>query len=140
MSAVEVTNEPTPVNQHSNARWLGLAVCVVLMALVVSVTGGVVLLVQSYDGRIYPGVRIDDFDVGGMTPQQATAMIQQTNERTLAVFDAGTRKWFAPWPDTGITVNAVETVQQAYMIGRAGNPLERLRAWQSRQSLVFPRS
>ncbi len=97
----------------------------------------VVLFEQKYATLIYPGITIGSFNVGDMTPAEAEVSVQAHYDRMLGVINYGnSTKWFATWPALGIRVNAREAVQQAFNIGRQGNPQQRLAAWRSRATII----
>jgi hypothetical protein len=102
---------------------------------VLAIVGAVVAFEQSYAGRIYPDVMIEGFDVGGQTEAQAVAALQQNYDRSLVTFDAGNMKWFVPWREVGLSVDAAEAAAQAYRIGRTGSLDQRYQAWQARQPI-----
>jgi hypothetical protein len=134
MSVVEFNpNSTVTTRGHKVLRAWVIGLCIVLGVCAVAVIGAALVFEQYYADRIYPGVLIEGFDVGGQTPAQAATIIRQNYERSLVTFDAAGAKWFAPWRDVGITVNAAEAASQAYAIGRSGRLDERLRSWQNRQ-------
>jgi lipoprotein-anchoring transpeptidase ErfK/SrfK len=112
-----------------------IALVVLLVLLAGAAFAAYTLFEQRYADRIYPGISIDDFDVGDLSPQQAAVTVEQNYARSVAIFDSNGTKWFARWSDIGISVNAREAAQQAFAIGRAGRPDERYQAWQVRQPI-----
>jgi hypothetical protein len=134
MSAVEFNPDSTITSGgHKRVRGWVVGLCAVLGVCIVAAVGAALAFEQRFADRIYPGVMIEGFDVGGQTQEQASATLQQNYDRSLVTFDAGSVKWFAPWREVGITVNAREAAAQAFAIGRTGSVDQRFQAWQTRQ-------
>ena len=79
-------------------------------------------------GRIYPGVEIENVSLGGQTPEEARAKVEERARGTIKeVRFTGEREEFslsAERLDVGF--DARETVDRAYAVGREGGILERL--------------
>lgn len=76
----------------------------------------------SYNGRIYPGTRVNGYDVGGLSPTQAGAYLKERlpNPRYLEIstYDFHRRLNLAEYR---ATPNYVYAVKKAYMVGRGGS-------------------
>lgn len=75
-----------------------------------------------YTGRIYPGIRIDGTDVGGMTRDEAVAVLNAVQVTPQDAFDisvtVGNKVWHITNETVPVTRNIEETVDQALSIGR----------------------
>lgn len=75
-----------------------------------------------YTGRIYPGIRIDGYDISGMTRDEAVAVLNSTTETPKGSFDlsvtVGNKIWHITNDTVPVTRNIEETVDQALSIGR----------------------
>jgi L,D-transpeptidase catalytic domain/Putative peptidoglycan binding domain/LysM domain len=135
MSAVEATTRQANALPR-NRTWLLMTPVLIVILLALSGLAVAALFERRFADRIYPGIQIGNYDVGGMTEEEAAGVVQQYYARMLAVFDFQGTQWFAPWHDVGIIVNAREAALQAYMIARDGRPDMRLNAWQERQPIL----
>jgi vancomycin resistance protein YoaR len=84
---------------------------------------------QMYDGRIYPGVAVGGIDLSGLTPQQAMELLTQRLDfptRGKIAFQDGTNMWTTTPAELGLTLDAQNTAQAAYNLGRAGSLVTRL--------------
>jgi len=84
-----------------------------------------------YAGSIYPGVRVGDIQLGGMSRDRALetvgAVFKQRAGRTL-LLRAPDAQWQPTLAELGVGFDARAAVDAAYGVGRTGNPLERLGA------------
>jgi vancomycin resistance protein YoaR len=105
----------------------------------------------AYWGEIYPGVMIQEIDLGNLDPEKAqkklTAKIAQQAPQEITInFDNGYQVW--QWTITGQEINQqfnfAESIRAAYQIGRQGNLKQRveekLLAWQGKTSLPLQQS
>ena len=80
-----------------------------------------------YSDKIYPGVFIDNVDVGGMTREQAAKAVEAVNVKTDTTFDiivsVGNESWHVNSERVPISRNIAETVEKAWAAGR-GNTTE----------------
>jgi vancomycin resistance protein YoaR len=81
-------------------------------------------------GSIYPGVRVAGIDVGGLTPDTATARITTVfnyphNGRIL-LRDGG-KTWLVTPAELGVFFDPKESTQRAFAVGRSGSLIHRLR-------------
>lgn len=129
--------QPARTGRRGCARWLILAPLSLIALLAVSVVAAWLLFEREYATRIYPGIVIGNVEVGNLTPAEAASRVQRRYEaQNLVTFQFGEDKWFAPWREIGIRVRADEATRQAFNIGRAGRPDQRLQDWQNRQSVA----
>jgi vancomycin resistance protein YoaR len=98
------------------------------------ISGGYQLL---YAGRVFPGVSMAGLDLTSMTPEQATAAINQRITFPAGgriVFSDGDRVWVATPAELGMVFDAGASIQRAYAVGRQGGLLSnlagQLNAWQ----------
>ncbi|MBU0703256.1 MAG: VanW family protein [Chloroflexi bacterium] len=109
-------------------RILLVCICVFLTLLL-----GSVLTFEWYHAeRIYPGVRVQSVDVGGMRPGEATVALGRglgLNDPLLTLRGPD-RSWVVRPTDLGLWLDAQATLAPAYALGReyswAGNLLARL--------------
>jgi len=119
----------------------------------VSLAGGVALFLvflmvlsvafgRAYAGQVFPGITVAGVEVGGLSPEQAQALIAsrlQFPETGKVVLQDGERLWVTKPADLGLTLDAQTSAMAAYNLGRQGNPLNRLlmrfSAWYSGKDL-----
>ena len=105
--------------------WVALAAILIMGAV-----GGLIAFESSYDGRAYPGVRMQGTDLGGMTPEeifraaQSKATFFYSPILTLKI--TGRIVNMRP-ADFGVALDPAATAQRALDIGRQGDLLKRLR-------------
>ena len=77
----------------------------------------------------FPGVTIDGTDLGGMTMEEAQALIAQGQERTAQAFSlvvaSGERRWRITSQEVPVTFDAQTVLARAYAVGRTGTLEER---------------
>ncbi|MBI4212895.1 MAG: VanW family protein [Chloroflexi bacterium] len=115
---------PGPVEGRS---WLAPVFGVSALA---GVVGLAALVFQvAYADRIVSGVRVLGLDLGGQSLQAGKALLEasasQLGEQPVTL-RAGGREWQLPAAELGMRVDADAMVQQAYRIGRDGNPIQRV--------------
>lgn len=82
-----------------------------------------------YTDRIMAGVRVLGLDLGGQSPDSGRALLQASASQLsqqLVTLRAGGREWQLTASELGMRVDADQMVQEAYDIGRVGNPLQRV--------------
>ncbi len=120
------------------ARW-----SVRVLAILASATLALVILVlvsaslyrTAYNGRIYPGVSISGLNLSGFTAadaaRQLTAGIPYLNDGKI-VFTFQEKRWVASPQELGLGLNLIESVNDAYNVGRThdtlGNFLEQFQS------------
>ncbi len=128
-------------DQAEKYAWLlriVIAFIVILFVAGVLFTNYLIQQESSLDTQIYPNIYIDNLAVGRKTRQQAQQMIDKKysalnkvkvtvlfKEQPIATFSAS---------DLGLRINAEETVNKAYLIGRTSDLSARL--WQ-KSSTIF---
>lgn len=96
--------------------------------LVLSIAGSSVFFAL-FQNRIYPGIKIDGIEMGGLTPTQARQLLTQklsepaVYQVTLVVDDI---KLASSSAELGLYREYEQSLAQAYEIGRVGFPLKRL--------------
>jgi vancomycin resistance protein YoaR len=98
------------------------------------ISGGYQLL---YAGRVFPGITMAGVDLTSMTPQQATAALNQRLTYPTSgqiVFRYGDRVWVATPAELGMVFDPGTSILRAYDVGRQGglftNLAGQLNAWQ----------
>jgi vancomycin resistance protein YoaR len=103
----------------------------ILIAVTLTVLASIAFLASAhaavYRGKIYPGVRVETLDVGGMTPSDAARSIKRVfpsaGQIDLVYKD---RSWPIDLADLGAEVRAAHTAEQAFDAGRGGGLLNNL--------------
>jgi vancomycin resistance protein YoaR len=120
-----------------------------LFQVVIAMVGGITLFFilvllwiagynMAHAGRIYPGISVAGIAVDGMEPYEAAALlaaeVSYPHTGRIAFQDQG-EIWIARPVELGLSLDAAASAQQAYELGRSGNPLrrftEQLGAWYS---------
>jgi vancomycin resistance protein YoaR len=120
-----------------------------LLQVLAAILGGLVLFVAGmgaissgykliFSDRVFPGVMMAGVDLSSLTPEQASAALNQhlTYPKSgKIVFRDGNAVWVATPADLGMIFDAGTSVQRAYGLGRQGGLLTNLateiNAWQS---------
>ena len=103
-----------------------------LPVIFVLLTGGLLIVMLfatlsyqiSYLNRVYPGVRVAEMDVGGMTQAEVMTAIGNRAEEYLAqsvTILYGNEIWTFTGQQLGMRVDVVTTANAAYALGRKGN-------------------
>jgi lipoprotein-anchoring transpeptidase ErfK/SrfK len=113
---------PPKERTYKEPLWLDVALTLTAMALL---AGWVLMGVYAYyrlNGPIAPGVMVGQTEVGGMSIEQAAAVIDNdwNRERVLLVGD-GTNYWEANALEFGLWVDPNATARQAFDYGRGDN-------------------
>ncbi|MBX7234117.1 MAG: VanW family protein [Caldilineales bacterium] len=95
----------------------------------------------SYVGRIYPGVQALGVNLGGMTPERATAALTEAVGQYAPPpisLRYGDEVWELPAEEVGLRPDVNRLVRQAYLVGRTARLEENLRTqwatlWQGRR-------
>lgn len=106
------------------------------LTLVVAALAGLLLLVMGvvfgtqlrYAGRMYPGVRALDVSIGGQTVEEARATLEgrgsEMADRAITVGHQELR-WTVTGHHVGIRPNVDQVIEEAYALGRQGDPISR---------------
>lgn len=77
----------------------------------------------------FPGVTLDGTDLGGMTLQDAQALVSERQAQTAQAFSlvvaSGERRWRITSEEVPVTFDAQTVLQRAYAVGRTGTLEER---------------
>jgi len=87
------------------------------------------VVLAPYETRIYPNVYVLDVDLGGLTPDEASARLTEAlghYDAGLLALSDGERTWTVPWAEAGLRLDVGTTVQAAFAVGRADQGLENL--------------
>ena len=122
----------TPVRKKSNITLICL--CSVVAVLLLAIVAGMWFVLSGGldDGLILQNVTVAGVDVGGMTPEQATAALQQATALTYTQQDMevtlpDTVLTLSP-ADTGAKLDVAALVEAAYNHGRSGTRSENAQA------------
>ncbi|MDR3086192.1 MAG: VanW family protein [Christensenellaceae bacterium] len=84
---------------------------------------------SSAGGGFYPGVRIDDVDLGKMQRTEAASQLRAVNAPRLEAltlrFHFGERSWVIPPEQIAIRANIDALIEEAWALGREGNIFQR---------------
>jgi len=92
-----------------------------IFLLAIGVTSGGYQLL--FNGRVFPGISMAGVDLTNMTPEQATALLNQRLTYPTSgqvVFRYGDRVWVTTPAELGMVFDAGTSIQQAYNVGRQG--------------------
>jgi vancomycin resistance protein YoaR len=88
-----------------------------------------VLDLGSAGNGFYPGVRIDDVDLGKMQRTEAASQLRAVNAPRLEAltlrFSFGERSWVIPPEQISIRANTDALIEEAWALGREGNIFQR---------------
>ena len=83
--------------------------------------GGILAFEVKYWNKIYPGVKITDSDLGGMSRDEARELVRKKTENLeILVVRWGNNRWELPIGSLGVEYDIDETVEEATKIGRSG--------------------
>ncbi len=118
---------------YRRAAALALFSLLVAVGAAVTALGGWHL---AFWNRIYPGVRVAQVDLGGLTQTQAAARLRAAfpyPENARLTLTAAGHTWTVRPAEIGFAIDAVGTAQDAWQVGRRGTWLQRQaalwRAW-----------
>ena len=110
----------------------GLGAALVRFFLTLAYLAGIVLLAgcasvawfqMRYAGRIYPGVSVAGIPIGGLTPSEAEALLEEAYQYPESLWPTlvyGERRWKVAPADLGVRLDAADTAMRAYRLGRDG--------------------
>lgn len=112
---------------------VGLAI---MLALCIAAGAGAAAYPIVHNDRIYPGVSVRDVDVGGLTVEEATAVLVEglpDPAVQMMRLRLGEQVWQLSWADVGQRYDCAGTAQAAYQVARQGPWYEQVRlAWDVR--------
>ena len=80
---------------------------------------------EIFTDTIYPGVYIDDLQVGGMTREEAAAAVEALHRSVDRTFDigisVGNEVWHVTTERVPVSRNTAEIVEKAWALGRSGS-------------------
>lgn len=109
---------------HSVARWLLIAPSVSVVLLTLVLLSVAFLYQHTYSGRVFAGVNILGWDVGGMTPAEAETYLRgkmRYYEDAQLIFRDGNELWIATPKDLGAVLDSTSAVAEAYAVGRSSD-------------------
>ena len=116
---------PRPVRRsRRRLRMFLLGSGVMLFLLMVLAGAGLWHLDRTFEGRIYPNVAIQGFDLSQMTPTEAHAVLDQAYGNFLrhpVTITYNGRTWEPTAAEIGVSLNITQTVDAAYNLGRGAN-------------------
>ena len=114
---------------RAGVGWV-LSLWLLFVSLLLSVAIGALALFElRYRDRIYPGVRVDPVDLSGMTRAEARAVLTKLFNQASPWWPTltyGEKVWMPSRGDLGISVDVERSVQLAYAVGRARDPIQAL--------------
>jgi len=117
---------------NSLPQWLLTTIWAVIGGAALIILGllmGAGWLAWSYRGKIYPGVSVEGVAVGGLTPDEATALLDKTLTFPLTgtvTLEYEGRTWQAHPVELGFVFDNRAAAKAAYAVGRRGAPWRRL--------------
>lgn len=97
--------------------------------LLLAMAGALGAMRSVYADRIYPGVCVENVNLGGRDRAAAKALLQQRADAlehgTLA-FTYGGKTWTPALSEVGVTIDLDQSLDRAYAVGRADNARDRL--------------
>ncbi len=87
---------------------------------------------QHYQGRIFPGVKIGDLPVGGLTEREARSLLQSNNAATVMpslLVRIGDTLLPIAMNEVGYHLPVERLIRQAYSLGREGKPWQQPQQW-----------
>jgi len=105
----------------------GLGLMLFMFLIIAAVTGYQV----AYAGIIFPGVSISGVDLSGLTPNQAASLLNQHldyPQNGRIVFQDRDQIWQIIPSDLGLQLDAYNSAQAAYAVGRGGDLISNLGA------------
>lgn len=133
-------------NRGGNKK-MGIHIAIGFLAVSVLIAAGILLYANSYTNRltdhenIYPNVYVAGINIGGMTKEDAVALIKETVEysyknNTLNVVLPDRTLSFDP-EHAKASINVDEAVELAYTYGREGSRLDQMRAYQAAERTQY---
>jgi lipoprotein-anchoring transpeptidase ErfK/SrfK len=89
-------------------------------------------MTRLYDDHIYPNVYALGVDLGGMTPEAASAALEEVApyvDTGLLILTDGGQRWSYPWSVAGLQVDAAGTARAALKVGRGGTWQDHVSVW-----------
>ncbi len=102
----------------------------ILLCLTILLIPAFLFYQNAFIGRIYPGVKVLGLDLSGLSPSEAELLLEKefSGYRGYDLFLVfGDKRWELSAGEAGAVVDAKATSLSAYMVGREGNLLERLK-------------
>ncbi len=122
---IETSHE---VRRSSAGLWFLLAFLIGLVAATAIGVGALYAYDQQYSGRVLPGVTVDGHDLGGMSPDAASAALANAyadlSEGRIVV-TAPDGEHVIAYTDIGRRLDTQGLVAEALAVGRSGSPLDR---------------
>ncbi|NLI61012.1 MAG: hypothetical protein GX375_06220 [Clostridiales bacterium] len=112
--------------------WGKALLAFLLIVLIVAVGGIATYIYQTLNiDTFYEGVEVDGLALGGMTREEALSAVQDLNQLDLdkikIVLTHGDMKWEYGYEDVNAQIDIEEVVDEAYLVGRQGTFLERIK-------------
>jgi len=121
-----------------SARWLASLLLLLLSLLLSAGVGLVAAFEIRYQERIFPGVRVNDVDLGGMTRAQAEAFLTEAFGQSNVwwpILRYQESVWMPSQQELGAAVDVEDTLRRAYAVGRSRRLIPALlEQWDARQN------
>ncbi len=124
------TANPEAKSTNYGPTWIITAGILIAVCLCSSAIGALFitgLYGQNYAGRIYLGVDVYGVELGGLTVDEAAALLLAELANPVALpltLRDGEQVWSRSWADIGIHLDPMATARLAYQVGRDGTPLQ----------------
>src|SRR5215216_918764 len=119
-----------PLTARERMQRVGTRAVIGLGVLLLLTAWTLFLMRTYYDDRIYPTVYVADMQIGGLSYDDAKAVLDNRaatlNEQAISFTYQG-RTWSPKLSDLGIRFDSTGSVDNAYAIGREANAWERLK-------------
>jgi Putative peptidoglycan binding domain len=119
-----------PLTARERMRRVGTRAVIGVGVLLLLTAWTLFLMRTYYDDRIYPTVYVADMQIGGLSYDDAKAVLENRaatlNEQAISFTYQG-RTWSPKLSDLGIRFDSTGSVDNAYAIGREANAWERLK-------------
>lgn len=104
----------------------------ILIVLMIAVGGVATYIYQILNiDTYYDGVEVDGIPLGGMTREEALEAVRTHNQPNLdkmkIILTHGDSKWEYDYKDINAQINIEEIIDEAYVVGRQGTLVERLK-------------
>lgn len=111
----------------------GKAFLILILGVLIVAIGGIatyIYQILSMD-TFYEGVEVDGVSLGAMAKEEALSAIQNHNQpkldRMKIILTHGENEWIYDYKDINAQINIEEILEEAYLVGRQGTIIERLR-------------
>lgn len=115
----------------ASGRRLAMRVALAAAVVLLAVAGALGVMRSVYADRVYPGVYVENVNIGGKDRAAAKALLQQradSLERGTLAFSYGGKTWTPALSEVGVTIDLDQSLDHAYDVGREQDARDRLLA------------